>query len=85
MIEKERFIQEMHDLNHFHDDDPNTGFNYQDELFNCSMSPYMFGNETFDEFLELYKKCSVWMIESVTSLRNYFDLSVDKYYDRHNS
>lgn len=83
MIEKERHIKEMYDMKHFHDTDNNKGYDYETNLFKRLMSSVMFQNEMMKSFLTRFQKSSVWMIQSVLVVRNFFDYSVDKYEDKH--
>jgi len=83
MIEKQRHITEMYELNHIHDKSTAKGFDYENNLYEKVMSPQMFKNQTTADYLSYMQKCSVWMINSVCFVRNFFDYGVDKYYDRH--
>lgn len=85
MIDKKRHIKEMYDLSHFHDENKNSGFDYETNLYNKTMSPVMFKNTTLRKFLDKLKQLNIVMIDSVLIVRNFYDFNVDKYYDKHNN
>ena len=84
MIERESHIKELYDMRH-RKDKIEPGFDYENNLYKRILSPVLFRNENLASYLEQLQKLSVWMIESVTVLRNFFNFTVNKYYDRHNN
>ena len=85
MIEKERHIRELYDLKHRKDNLKNVGFDYENKLVEKMTSGYLLHNDTTYEFLEWLQKLSVNMIESNLILRNFWNYTVDKYYNKHNN
>jgi len=85
MIEKESQITEKYNLNHRHDSNLHRGFDYETNLFNKLLSNVMFGNDTLREFLLELQKNAVWMIESTLPVRNWFNYTVNRYYNKHNN
>lgn len=83
MLEKEREIKEIFDLEHFNDD-KFEGFDYETNLYKKIMSPLIFNNDNMNTFLMKLQKGSIWMIDSVSVVRNMFDHAVDKYYKHPN-
>jgi len=81
MIEKEKEIKELYDLNHINDD-KYKGYDYENNLYRKLLSPVLFNNPILNDFLMKLQKGSIWMIDSVLVIRNMFDPTVDKY-DRH--
>lgn len=85
MIEKDRHIKELWDLNHRNDSTLHTGFDYQNKMYSKILSNIMFSNENTTEFLNKIQKLSVWQNESVLVFRNFFNYTIDKNSDQHNN
>jgi len=85
MIERESQIKEIYDLKHRKDDDPNIHFDYENELINKTMPEYTRRNDTVNDFINLFKNLLVWGIESQLILRNFYNYTVDKYYNKHSN
>lgn len=84
-IEENNHITELYYMKHRKDDLKHTGFDYENKLFERTMSGMMFGNKTMSDFLKLLQKQAVWMIESTLVVRNFWNYTVDKYYNKHNN
>lgn len=84
MIDRERHIKELYDMRH-RKDKMTKGFDYENNLFKKILSPVMYRNDNLASYLDQIQKLSVWMIESVTVIRNFWNYTVDKYYDKHNN
>jgi len=85
MIEKEKQVRELYYIKHRNDDLKHTGFDYENKLFRRVFSGLMFDNPTMNSFLALLQKQAVWMIESTLVVRNFWNYTVDKYYNKHNN
>jgi len=85
MIEKNTQIRELYDLKHFHDSNLHIGSNYEKKLFSNLFSNMMFDNNMLNKFLNLLQNNAVWMIDSVLPIRNFWNFSVSKYYNKHNN
>ena len=85
MIEKEKHIPEIYDLNHRNDKLLHTGFDYENKLLSKIMSSVMFGNPTTNTFLTKLQKNVIYMIESNLIIRNLYNYTVSKYYNKHNN
>jgi len=85
MIEKERHITELYNLKHSKDDLKNTGADYENKLLEKMTSNYLPVNDTMKDFLSWVQKLSVCMIESNLVIRNFWNYTVDKYYNKHNN
>jgi hypothetical protein len=86
MIDEQVQIKELYDLKHRNDKELHTGYDYEDNLMEKTLSRTMFKNPMLSEFLtnNLQNLC-VWMIESVLPIRNFWCWSVSKYYNRHSN
>ena len=85
MIEKKAHITELYDLKHKNDSIENDGYDYENNLLKKTLSNTMFGNKKMNYFLPLLQQNLVWMIDSVLPIRNWWNFTVDKYYDKHNN
>lgn len=84
-FEKNVHIPELYDLNHRHDNNLNQGFDYKDEVLKKSLSRRIFDNDIANNFfLQLQSMISL-TIDSNVILRNWFNHTVSKYYDKHNN
>jgi hypothetical protein len=83
MIEEQKHIKELYELNHRHDYNPDKRFDYENNLYKKAFSHYIFGNDTTNEFLIRLEKMTVWMHESTLVVRNFWNYTVDKYYNKH--
>lgn len=83
MIEKEKHIKELWYINHRNDELKYTGFNYEEKLFKRIFSNLMFDNPTLNEFMLQLQKMSVLMLESTLVVRNFWNYTVPRFYNKH--
>ena len=85
MIYEKSQIRELYDIKHINDSDINSGYDYENKFFMNLFSNMMFGNNITSEFMMNLQKNTIWMIESVLPIRNFWNYTVDKYYNKHNN
>lgn len=85
MLDRESQIKELYDLKHINDNEIYTGFDYEENLMSKSLSNVMFQNETTYDFITKIKPLYLNMIESNLIIRNFFNYTVSKYFNRHNN
>jgi len=85
MIEESKHVKELYYIKHRNDNLLNTGYDYQNNLFRRTMSSVMFDNPTLNSFLSYLQQNVVWMIESTLVVRNFYNFSCGKYYNKHNN
>jgi len=85
MIEKNKHIPELYELKHRHDNLLHTGSNYQEDLLKHTLSNVMFSNPILSNFLLLIQNNITHLIESNLVIRNLFNYTVDKYYNKHDN
>jgi len=85
MIERESQIKELFDLKHRKDNEIHKHFDYENELVNRMMPEYTRRNESVNEFILKLQQLFVWGIESNLVIRNFYNYTVHKYYNRHNN
>ena len=84
MIEKDTQIKELYDLKHMNDK-IESGFDYEEGLLRTSFSNVMFQNEMTNGFLNRIKSLLIYSIESNLVARNWFNYTVNKYYNKNNN
>jgi len=84
-LEKGVHIPELYDLNHRHDKELHNAETYKDHILEKSLSRRLYENAKTAGFLDLLQPVIVTMITSNVILRNWFNPTVSKYYDRHNN
>ena len=83
--EKNVHISELYDLNHRHDKELHNAETYKDRILEKSLSKNIYQNDKTAGFLDKLQPMVVQMISSNVILRNWFNWTVSKYYDRHNN
>lgn len=84
MIERESQIKELYDLKH-RKDNLVTGFDYENELMDRMMPDYARRNDTVNNFVNKIQNLFVWGIEAQLTIRNFYNYTVGKYYNKHNN
>ena len=82
MIDKDVQIKELYELKHINDK-IETGFDYEDGLIRTTFSNVMFKNNLTFDFLNRIKNLFIYTIESNLVARNWFNYTVNKYYNKH--
>jgi len=85
MLDKKVHIQELYELKHQYDSTAHNGYDYENNLLSNLLSNLMFGNNKLKQFLPQVQKIFVLMIDSTLPIRNFWNYTVDKYYDKHNN
>jgi len=85
MIERESQIKELYDLKHRKDNEINKGFDYENKLVDKIMPVYARRNEVVNDFILQMQKLFVWGIESQLIIRNFYNYTVSKYYNKHSN
>lgn len=85
MIEEKPHIKYLYDLKHRNDSLKNNGSDYKKTLFKHIFSNVLFGNTKMQYFLPLLQENVIWMIDSTLLIRNWWNVTVDKYYNNHNN
>lgn len=83
--EKSVHIPELYELNHRHDNELHNAETYKNRILERSLSKNIYQNDKTAGFLDLLQPMVVQMISSNVILRNWFNHTVSKYYDRHNN
>jgi len=84
MIEKDTQIKELYELKHMNDK-IETGFDYEEGLMRTTFSNVMFQNQMTSDFLNKIKSLLIYTVESNLVVRNWFNYTVHKFYNKHNN
>lgn len=72
-------LPELRYMRQFHDDaSPN--FNYEQDILNKSLSPYMFQNITMFNFLDKLRPMLSLLFDQMNFMKNFKNYMVDKYH-----
>jgi hypothetical protein len=85
MIEKDSEIKELYDLKHINDHEIHTHYDYETNLITKMFPKYIYENDNMNNFLNHMKKQWIYMIESVLPIRNFFNFTVNKWYNKHSN
>ena len=80
-LEKDRHLTELYYLKHRHDSKSNRHFDYENNLLKKSTTPYIWQNEEMYNYLTRIEKIAVLMLDKINYARNFFNYTVDKYYN----
>lgn len=84
-LEKSVHIPELYDLHHRHDNELHNAEGYKNNILERSLSRNIYQNDITAGFLDKLQPMVVHMISSNVILRNWFNWTTSKYYDRHNN
>lgn len=82
-LEKDRQIPELYHLKHRNDKILHRHFPWEENLLKKTTSTYIWKNETMNAFLTKIEKILVLMVEKSNVARNFFNYTVNKYYNDH--
>lgn len=82
-LDKDKEIKELYELKHRYDSKSYRHFPWEDNLLKKTTSPYMWQNENMKQYLLKIEKISVLILEKMNYARNFFNYTVDKYYNDH--
>lgn len=82
MLYQEKDLPELHQLKHRNDDQFNY-VDYEKNILNKSLSPYLYNNVMMAKFLDLLQKPLAQLFDRFNIVKNYRNYIVDKYYHKH--
>lgn len=85
MIDENKHIKQLWYIKHRNDQLKNTGYDYQNNLLKNLLSHQMFNNPITAKFLNYLQQLLVWQIETTLVIRNFWNYTCDKYYNKHNN
>jgi len=85
MIERESQIKELYDLKHRKDEELHTHFDWENNMMEKMVSKHLFNNPQMIDFLSKYQKLLVWIYESNVIVRNFYNYTCGKYWNKYNN
>ena len=83
MLEQKSQIPEYYYLQTRWNDNPNRHYPWEDHILKKTLSPHIYNNPNMADYLLLLEKSTALTVETNNIIRNYFNISVDKYYNDH--
>ena len=79
MLYDQKQLPELRYMRQFHDDiSPN--FNYEQDIFNKSMSPYLFQSTSMFNFLDKLRPIVALSFDQMNIIKNFKNYMVDRYH-----
>lgn len=79
MLNDRKQLPELRYMRQFHDDiSPN--FNYEQDIFNKSMSPYLFQSTSMFNFLDKLRPIVALSFDQMNIIKNFKNYMVDRYH-----
>jgi len=75
-------IPEIHFMKHIHDDD-NDYVDYESNILNKTLSPYIYENDIMAGFLDRLQPLLAILFDQMNIMKNFRNITVDKYYYKH--
>lgn len=82
-LEKDLEITELYDIKNRFNSKTNRHYPWEDSILKKSTTSYIWKNENMNEYLTKVEKIMVFMVEKMNYSRNYFNFTVNKYYNDH--
>jgi len=82
-LEKDIQIDELYDLKTRFDSKTNRHYPWENNLLKISTTPYIWKNVNMNQYLTQIQEIMVFILEKVNYSRNFFNFTVNKYYNDH--
>ena len=79
MLYDQKQLPELRYMRQFHDDQ-SSNFNYEQDIFNKSLSPYLFQNIVMFNFLDKLRPMMALFFDQMNLIKNFKNYMVDKYH-----
>ena len=79
MLYERKQLPELNYMKHRHDDD-DSYFDYENNILDKSLSPYMYENDVMNGFLKRLQKLASLLFDHMNVMKNFKNYMVDKYY-----
>lgn len=81
MLYERKQLPELHYLKHRHDDE--TYIDYENNVLDKSLSPYMYENNIMSNYLKKLQQMTSILFDHMNVVKNLKNYMVDKYYYKH--
>jgi hypothetical protein len=82
MLYDRKQLDEIYLMKHKYDDD-NDFVNYENKLFDRTLSPYIYENDIMNSFLKKLQVLASVLFDQMNIAKNFRNIMVDKYYYKH--
>lgn len=82
MLYEEKQLPELYYMKHRHDNDTDY-IDYENNVLDKSLSPYLFNNDLMNSFLKKLRKLVSILFDQHNIVKNFKNYMVDKYYYKH--
>ena len=82
MYFEEQSLPELHQMKHRHDDEKDF-VDYEKNILNRTLSPYLFYNDLMYGFLRKLQRPVSILFDNFNIIKNFKNYNVDKYYYKH--
>lgn len=82
MLYDKKELPEIHFMKHLHDDD-NDYVDYENNILNKTLSPYIYENDIMAGFLDKLQPLLSILFDQMNIMKNFRNITVDKYYFKH--
>lgn len=79
MLYERKQIPELEFIKH-RNDDKNTYFDYENNILDKSLSPYIYRNDIMNDFLKRLQPLTSILFDHMNIVKNFKNYMVDKYY-----
>lgn len=83
MLQESKHIKELFHLKHINDNTEYKPVDYENNILRKTTSNLLWRNPNLNEYLQHFQKLIVCMLEGNLIVRNFFNFTVDKYYNKH--
>ena len=83
MLYDEQFIPELNTFYHRNDDVNISYIKYEDKILNKTLSSYLYNNPIMNGFLTMLNGLISLLFDQFNIIRNFKNITVDKYYYKH--
>lgn len=83
MLYDRQQLSELNYMKHRHDDDDDSYFDYEKNILDKSLSPYMYNNDVMNGFLKKLQSLLSLNFDHMNVMKNFKNYMVDKYHYKH--
>jgi hypothetical protein len=82
MLYERKQLKELHYMKH-RNDDSGVNYDYEKNIFNKSLSPYIFKSDLMSSFLSKLQPLVSILFDHMNLIKNWKNYNVDKFYYKH--
>lgn len=82
MLYQRKQLKELNYMKH-RNDDSGVNYDYENNIFNKSLSPYIFNNNLMNSFIQRLQPLTSILFDQMNLIKNLKNYNVDKYFYKH--